>query len=185
MVKDQLNYCKAILEMFNITNEDFIKMNDAEIKKISNNFSTASVLGESSKILHKCDFEPHDLYFYQPKVSKSERNAGCDGDEQQYSHDGRDKEIENPYQRNKSVAINNHPTLKPIKLNERILKLFKTPNEQKIIYPFAGSGSEIIGGIKAGFKNWQGCELSEDYVEIAKARIEHWSKEEPKEEPLF
>ncbi len=134
-------------------------------------------IGGCSKILHKCDFEEneHDLYFYNPKVSKSERNAGCDGEEQQYSHDGRNKEIENPYQRNKSVAINNHPTLKPIKLNERILKLFKTPNEQKIIYPFAGSGSEIIGGIKAGFINWVGCEISPDYVEIAKARIDYWS----------
>src|SRR5574344_1702427 len=134
-------------------------------------------IGGCSKILHKCDFEEneHDLYFYNPKVSKSERNAGCDGEEKQYSHDGRNKEIENPYQRNKSVAINNHPTLKPIKLNERILKLFKTPNEQKIIYPFAGSGSEIIGGIKAGFTNWVGCEINPDYVEIAKARIDYWS----------
>jgi DNA modification methylase len=136
--------------------------------------------GGCSKILHKCDFEEneHDLYFYNPKVSKSERNAGCDGEEKQYSHDGRNKEIENPYQRNKSVAINNHPTLKPIKLNERILKLFKTPNEQKIIYPFAGSGSEIIGGIKAGFTNWVGCEINPDYVEIAKARIDYWTTSE-------
>ena len=124
--------------------------------------------GGCSKILHKCDFEEHDLYFYNPKVSKKERNAGCDEFEESNKSSGN---IRN------NVVKNNHPTLKPIKLNERILKLFKTPNEQKIIYPFAGSGSEIIGGIKAGFKNWQGCELSEDYVEIAKARIEHWKLE--------
>ena len=136
--------------------------------------------GGCSKILHKCNFEKedYDIYNYQPKVSKSERNAGCDGDEQQYSHDGRNKEIENPYQRNKSVAINNHPTLKPIALNEKILKLFKTPNDDKIVYPFAGSGSEVIGGIKAGFNNWVGCEINPDYVDIAKARIDYWTTQD-------
>jgi len=133
--------------------------------------------GGCSKILHKCDFQDdeHDIYFYQPKVSKSERNAGCDGEAKQYSHDGRDKEIENPYQRNKSVSVNIHPTLKPIALNYRILKLFKTPNDQRICYPFAGSGSEIIGGIKAGFNNWTGCELNQEYIDIANARIEYWT----------
>ena len=68
--------------------------------------------------------------------------------------------------------------MKPIKLNERILKLFKTPTEQKIIYPFAGSGSEIIGGLKAGFTNWVGCEINPEYVEIAKARIEYWTTQD-------
>lgn len=136
--------------------------------------------GGCSKILHKCNFEKedYDIYNYQPKVSKSERNAGCDGEPQQYSHDGRKTPIENPYQRNNSVAVNNHPTLKPIALNEKILKLFKTPNDDKIVYPFAGSGSEIIGGIKAGFKNWVGCEINPDYVEIAKARIDYWTTQD-------
>lgn len=131
--------------------------------------------GGCSKILHKCNYEQddYDLYFYNPKVSKSERNAGCDGEPQQYSHDGRETPIENPYQRNKSVAINNHPTLKPIALNEKILKLFKTPNDDKIVFPFAGAGSEVIGGIKAGFKNWVGCEINPDYINIAKARIDY------------
>lgn len=143
-------------------------------------------IGGCSKILHKCDFEEneHDLYFYNPKVSKSERNAGCDDMEEHFSaaSEFRPNHMEktlngengNPYGRWKPLK-NNHPTLKPIKLNERILKLFKTPNEQKIIYPFAGSGSEIIGGIKAGFTNWVGCEINPDYVEIAKARIDYWS----------
>jgi DNA modification methylase len=139
--------------------------------------------GGCSKILHKCDFEEneHDLYFYNPKVSKSERNAGCDelpikdrvfnGTSDTSSQDIKDVEA----RFTTSPSNNNHPTLKPIKLNERILKLFKTPNEQKIIYPFAGSGSEIIGGVKAGFTNWVGCEINPDYVEIAKARIDYWS----------
>ena len=73
---------------------------------------------------------------------------------------------------------NNHPTLKPIALNEKILKLFKTPNDDKIVFPFAGAGSEVIGGIKAGFKHWVGCEINPDYVEIAKARIDYWTTQD-------
>ena len=138
-----------------------------------------------SKILHKCNYElgEYDIYSYMPKVSKSERNAGCDELEEKVSDlnsggIGRETSVEKRIEKNGTNAPtvrNNHPTLKPIKLNERILKLFKTPNEQKIIYPFAGSGSEIIGGIKAGFTNWVGCEINPDYVEIAKARIDYWS----------
>lgn len=138
-----------------------------------------------SKILHKCDFEKdeHELYFYAPKVSKSERNAGLEGfEEKRMTSDevmkdrlGSDWEnIDRPHIR-PSKRANHHPTVKPIKLNERILKLFKTPNEQWILYPFAGSGSEIIGGIKAGFNNWIGVELNEEFIKIAEARIDYWS----------
>jgi len=145
-------------------------------------------IGGASKILHKCNYEQDDvtLYYYEPKVSGSERNAGLGGfDEKQYSHDGRDKPIENAYQRNDSIAKNNHPTLKPIELNYRILKLFKLPTDQKICYPFAGSGSEIIGGIKAGFENWVGCEINAEYVAIANARINYWKETMWEQQSLF
>jgi DNA modification methylase len=66
-----------------------------------------------------------------------------------------------------------------------VLKLFKTPNDQKICYPFAGSGSEIIGGLKAGFSNWTACEINEDYIKIAEARIKHYTTNEYVEVPLF
>ena len=138
-------------------------------------------IGGCSKILHKCDYEQidFDLFIYEPKVDSGERNNGLDGmEEKQYSHDGREKPIENPYQRNNSIAQNTHPTVKPIDLNCKILKLFKTPNEQRICYPFAGSGSEIIGGLKANFQNWSACEINADYVEIANARIKHYKENE-------
>ena len=77
-----------------------------------------------------------------------------------------------------SPSANNHPTLKPIDLNDKILKLFKTPNDQVIVYPFAGSGSEIIGGLKANFQNWYACEINQDYVDIANARIGHYKENE-------
>ena len=145
-------------------------------------------IGGCSKILHKCDYEKNDfdLFIYEPKVDSGERNNGLDDfEEKQYSHDGRDKPIENAYQRNDSVAQNNHPTLKPIDLNCKILKLFKTPNEQRICYPFAGSGSEIIGGLKANFQNWSACEINADYVEIANSRIKHYKENEYVQIDLF
>jgi DNA modification methylase len=74
-------------------------------------------------------------------------------------------------------VTNNHPTLKPIALTEKILKLFKTPNKQRILIPFAGSGSEIIGAIKVGFEDIEGCEINEEYCQIAEARIKYWKKE--------
>ena len=144
--------------------------------------------GGCSKILHKCDYEQidFDLFIYEPKVDSGERNNGLDDfEEKQYSHDGREKPIENPYQRNNSIAQNTHPTLKPIDLNAKILKLFKTPNEQRICYPFAGSGSEIIGGLKADFQNWTACEINQEYVDIANARIKHYKENEYVQLDLF
>lgn len=136
------------------------------------------VLGDVNKVLHKCNFEEgeHDLYIYQPKVSKAERNTGLDGFEEKIQFaDGLSRDINKKNSGNETPkSKNNHPTLKPIALNEKVLRLFKTPGEQVICYPFAGAGSEIIGGIKAGFKNWNACEISEEYIEIAEARIKHW-----------
>jgi len=142
-------------------------------------------VGGCSKILHKCDFEKqeHDLYFYCPKVSKSERESGLSGFEvkerisQVVQSEGRINAGTNVGFPQK----NNHPTLKPISLNYRILKLFKTPNPQNIVYPFAGAGSEIIGGEKAGFDNWKACELDSDYIDIANARIKYWKEKFSKE----
>jgi hypothetical protein len=142
--------------------------------------------GGASKILHKCNYEQDDvtLYHYEPKVSGSERNAGLggfdtkSGGSYEFRQDG---SLDGVIPSNK----NNHPTLKPIELNYRILKLFKLPTDQKICYPFAGSGSEIIGGIKAGFENWVGCEINAEYVAIANARINYWKETMWEQQSLF
>jgi DNA modification methylase len=145
-------------------------------------------IGGCSKILHKCDYEngEMDLYVYAPKVSKTERNAGCDDlDEKemgknQSSLDGGKMLTGSGNERN-NIQRNNHPTLKPISLSYRVLKLFKTPNPQKIVYPFAGVQSEVIGGYKAGFTDFSGCELNAEFVDIGKVRFDHW-KDKPFDE---
>jgi DNA modification methylase len=161
--------------------------------------------GGCSKILHKCDFEKeeHDLYVYCSKVSGMERDSGLEefGDkvggsrndsgrsyktkcrkcEKEIRTDGRENRCvcEEPDEYYPEIRMkNNHPTLKPIKLSENVLKLFKTPNPQKILYPFAGAGSEIIGGIRVGFNDWKACEINADYIKIAEARIKYWSENE-------
>ena len=164
-------------------------VNEQEKKQFGDN-------GGCSKILHKCDYEKidFDLFIYEPKVDSGERNNGLDDFEPKLSASSefRPNHLEktlkgengNPYGRWKMLE-NNHPTLKPIDLNAKILKLFKTPNEQRICYPFAGSGSEIIGGLKANFQNWTACEINADYVEIANSRIKHYKENEYVQIDLF
>ena len=144
--------------------------------------------GGCSKILHKCDFEKdeHDIYFYCSKVSKQERNAGCEGMEDLEFKS--DVPVPQRKERPFNPVKNFHPCLKPISLNRRILQLFKTPNPQKIIYPFAGSFSEVIGGYQAGFKDFIGCEISEEYIKIGEARFKHYKNEidlKNRQKPLF
>lgn len=139
-----------------------------------------------SKILHKCDYEAidFDLFIYEPKVSGDERNKGVENFENQSGGSYKFREdgsLDGKIPERKNV----HPTVKPVDLNAKILKLFKMPSEQRICYPFAGSGSEVIGGLKANFQNWTACEINAEYVEIANARITHYKENEYVQIDLF
>lgn len=65
---------------------------------------------------------------------------------------------------------NNHPTVKPIKLLEYLLKLIAPPQNALILDPFAGSGSTCVAAKNLGLE-CVGIEINEDYCEIANARI--------------
>ena len=159
--------------------------------------------GGCSKILHQCKFEEgeYDLYIYEPKVNKRERDGGLDSlggksggihnesgrsyktkcgvCEKEIRTDGRENRCtcKNPIEYYPKIETKNpHPTLKPINLIFHVLSLFKTPNPQRICYPFAGVQSEVIGGYKAGFIDFVGCEISEEYLKIGNARFEYWTK---------
>jgi len=77
-------------------------------------------------------------------------------------------------------ASNIHPTIKNVKLTEYLARLIRPPeaylDDAVILIPFCGSGSEIIGALKAGWKNWLGVEISEEYAAIANARIAYWQE---------
>jgi DNA modification methylase len=67
---------------------------------------------------------------------------------------------------------NNHPTVKPIKLMQYLLKLIAPPKNALILDPFAGSGSTLVAACKLGI-DCVGIELSAEYCEIARARLEN------------
>jgi site-specific DNA-methyltransferase (adenine-specific) len=91
-------------------------------------------------------------FFYCAKASRQEREQGLDGD---------------------GSRVNIHPTVKPIDLMRYLCRLI-TPRNGIILDPFLGSGSTGIAAGLEGF-DFVGIEREEEYFEIAKTRIEHWT----------
>ncbi len=60
-----------------------------------------------------------------------------------------------------------HPTQKPLKLSDRIIKYF---SNEKVFIPFAGSGSEIEACI-LNKRKWLATEINKTYFELIKNRI--------------
>ena len=123
-----------------------------------------------ANVMHDGLQEDWARYFYCPKTSKSERNEGLfEFDDKQYSHDGRKKSIENPYQRNKSISKNSHPTVKPFELMKYLCRLV-TPKGGTVLDPFMGSGSTGMAAKDEGF-NFIGIEREKEYFKISEQRI--------------
>jgi len=93
-------------------------------------------------------------FFYCAKASKSERNEGLDGFEEK---------------------TNSHPTVKPVKLMEYLIKLV-TPKNGIVLDPFTGSGSTGIAALKNNYR-FIGIEKEEEYVKIAEARLGEYNKQ--------
>lgn len=64
-----------------------------------------------------------------------------------------------------------HPTQKPVSLLERIL-LASTIENDFVFDPFMGSGTTGVAAVKLN-RRFVGCELEDEYTEIAKNRIKH------------
>jgi site-specific DNA-methyltransferase (adenine-specific) len=64
----------------------------------------------------------------------------------------------------------NHPTQKPIELCLRLLKAAKQNEEDLVIIPFAGSGSECVSCKMLGMP-FIGFEINEDYVKVCEERL--------------
>ncbi len=75
-----------------------------------------------------------------------------------------------PNNKNKDeLKFGTHPTQKPLRVAERML-LISGIKGGKLLVPFAGSGTEMIAGIKYGMQA-VGFETSEEYFELAKERL--------------
>jgi DNA modification methylase len=116
-------------------------------------------------------------FFYCAKASKSERNFGLDDKQptryEEKKQDESRKEGnpsgDNPRNRGVHLRKNNHPTVKPIKLMEYLIKLV-TRKRAIVLDPFIGSGTTAIACLKLN-RQFIGIEKEEEYVKIANARI--------------
>lgn len=92
-------------------------------------------------------------FFYAAKAYKTEKHAGLDG--------------RNP-----------HPTVKPLELIKYLATLILPPkrdNEpRRLLVPFAGSGSEMIGAMLAGWESVTGVEMSPEFADVATRRFAWW-----------
>jgi site-specific DNA-methyltransferase (adenine-specific) len=67
---------------------------------------------------------------------------------------------------------NSHPTVKPVDLAAYLAKLILPPESPRhLLVPFCGSGSEIIGALRAGWDKVTGIELDPEYALLAHNRI--------------
>jgi site-specific DNA-methyltransferase (adenine-specific) len=130
-------------------------------------------------------------YFYCAKASKKDRDEGLEEiEEKPYAVSnqaiaelkrGNLENTENRSQMNSvQMRKNTHPTVKPTDLMQYLVRLV-TPNGGTILDPFNGSGSTgkaVMYENKERNKNYKyiGIELTEEYLPIAKARIEYVCK---------
>ena len=113
-------------------------------------------------------------FFYCPKASKRDRDDGLDGfDERRESDREKDDGVggDNPRNRTNKPRRNIHPTVKPTELMRYLCRLV-TPPGGTVLDPFLGSGSTGKAAVLEGF-SFVGIDLSAEYAEIAKARIDH------------
>jgi site-specific DNA-methyltransferase (adenine-specific) len=72
---------------------------------------------------------------------------------------------------------NPHLMKKPVRLMEYLATLILPPpqNEpRRLLVPYAGSGSEILGALNAGWEQVVGIERNIDFVKVAHRRINEW-----------
>jgi len=110
-------------------------------------------------------------FFYSAKASRAERELGLADFAPETVGDGRKKSIDNAYQRGKTERRNVHPCVKPAAVMRWLVRLV-TPPSGTVLDPYSGSGTTGVAAALEGF-DFIGCELSPEYVEIARARISH------------
>lgn len=126
-------------------------------------------------------------YFYCAKASSRDRDEGLESMISQKCNDGRNTPIDNAFQRGETLRKNTHPTVKPTDLMQYLVRLV-TPEGGTVLDPFNGSGSTgkaVMYENKDRNKNYKyiGIEMTEEYLPIAKARIEYVTGQEEVKEP--
>lgn len=124
-------------------------------------------------------YQTRDLtrFRYEAKASRDEREAGLLDVEPDTTDDGRDTPNDTPYQRGKTKRANTHPTVKPVDLIRYLATLILPPERdtpRRLLTPYSGSGSEMIGAMLAGWDDLTGIELQRKHIDVAQKRIAWW-----------
>jgi site-specific DNA-methyltransferase (adenine-specific) len=125
-------------------------------------------------------------FFYTAKTSKKDRDDGLLRDAITVG-DGRNKSIDNAFQRGETPRRNIHPTVKPTDLMQYLIRLI-APKGATVLDIFMGSGSTgkaaMIENVERDANyHFIGIDRTEEYMPIAEARIEfglHYLAEKPK-----
>jgi len=113
-------------------------------------------------------------FFYCAKASKKDRNEGLDGFAEKRPDERTTTGMGTFDEKGVAKQSNHHPTVKPTELMRYLCRLITPPNGT-VLDPFTGSGSTGKAAVLEGF-SFIGVEQSEEYIAIAKARIESATK---------
>lgn len=137
----------------------------------------------AAEMLDERDTGGASRFFYIAKASRGEREAGCDElptlATVRYSVGQGQGPLPQQTPRKATAQGNHHPTVKPIELATYLARMLLPPpgpEPRRILVPFSGSGSEMIGAVLAGWDEVVGVEMVEEYIAIATARLKHWAK---------
>lgn len=126
--------------------------------------------GGASRFFHRSawELEYTDPFLYAPKASRAEREEGLrDGGIGALRDGGRYKK----------QILNDHPTIKPLALTQWLATLLLPPAEyapRRLLVPFAGVASEMIGAWFVGWDEIVGVEMEREYVALGRARFDHY-----------
>jgi site-specific DNA-methyltransferase (adenine-specific) len=145
-----------------------------------NGKGTNGIYGDYGDKLHNTPLYPDSgnasRYFYCAKASRADRDDGLAAFAQRTAGEMTDRTDGSAGTQSPRAGAgrthggrNVHPTVKPTSLMAYLCRLV-TPVGGTVLDPFTGSGSTGRGAIMEGF-NFIGIELSEEYAEIARARI--------------
>ena len=128
-------------------------------------------------------------FFYVAKASKSERNFGLEGFEEKplaFINQAKaelkrgNEKFDGGEAKGHGNSIrhlkNFHPTVKPVKLMQYLVRLVTPPNGI-VLDPFSGSGTTGIACKLEGI-NFVGIDITEEYCKIAESRIKNFVSEE-------
>lgn len=113
-------------------------------------------------------------FFYCPKASRADRNAGCSDLPDQAGGMNSNTSGQHITRRDgwkPEPVKNNHPTVKPTDLMAYLCRLV-TPPGGVVLDPFMGSGSTGKACMREGF-GFIGIDMTPEYFQIARARIQH------------